>query len=282
MLSTSSKTTLAGVWSRDSLHAQAFASRFGLPAFPSLEALLDVAQAVAIAVRPEAQPDIAIRVAQAGKPVLLEKPVAESLESARRMAQSIGATGIPTMMMLTYRFSPLVETFLQACRGVKPVGARVTFVSNAHVEGPYATGWRVSAGCVLDIGPHVFDLVDAALGPIRSVQAHGQLNGWVGVLAETDRCACEISLCCAVRGQPRLVEFQVFSDAGLIALDPTACVRTPSLYENAASRFYAIATGPMVPNPLDISRGLYLQQVVDSVHKSILSERRELIPTTRD
>ncbi|MYV98067.1 Gfo/Idh/MocA family oxidoreductase, partial [Streptomyces sp. SID3343] len=84
------QTRLAAVWARRPDAAQRLAERYDAVACTEYDDLLDRCEAVVFAVAPEAQPALAERAAQAGKAVLLEKPVADNLDAARRLADAIG------------------------------------------------------------------------------------------------------------------------------------------------------------------------------------------------
>ncbi len=177
-------TRLCGIWARRPEAATALAERHGTRAAPSFEALVDSCEAVAFAVPPGVQADLAAQAAAAGRPVLLEKPIAADLESAERLAAAIGAAGVASTVVLSWRFADPVRSFLAEAQAVQPIGGRATFVSGALRGGPFATPWRLDRGPLLDLGPHVVDLLDAALGPVVAVRAHGDLHRWVGLLLD--------------------------------------------------------------------------------------------------
>ncbi|MBV9935452.1 MAG: Gfo/Idh/MocA family oxidoreductase, partial [Actinobacteria bacterium] len=74
MLAAGPETRLAGVWARRPEAADELAVRFGSQAFATYDDLLDGCDAVAFAVPPMVQAELAVTAAQAGKALLLEKP----------------------------------------------------------------------------------------------------------------------------------------------------------------------------------------------------------------
>ena len=80
---------LVGVWGRSPARAGEPAARLGVPAFEDLDALCDEVEAVAFAVPPEVQGELALRVAQRGKHLLLDKPVADTVEAATRLVAAV-------------------------------------------------------------------------------------------------------------------------------------------------------------------------------------------------
>ena len=82
--------------------------------------------------------------------------------------------------MLTYRFDPALPAFLAEAARIDPIGGRACFISGAFLGGPFAHGWRLERGAVLDIGPHVLDMIEAAMGEIVAV-AGGRRPARLGV-----------------------------------------------------------------------------------------------------
>ena len=82
---------LVAVWGRDPVKAEAVAERHGAAAEPDLDTVLDMVDAVAIAVPPDVQAELAYRAAQRGCHLLLEKPLALSVAGADRVVLSVAA-----------------------------------------------------------------------------------------------------------------------------------------------------------------------------------------------
>ncbi len=171
MLAAGPETRLAGVWSRTAASAEDLAREHDVPALPSFDALLDACAAVAIAVPPDIQVELAVRAAGAGKALLLEKPLALDVAGAEAIAAAVEDAGVGSVMVLTYRFAPAVRAFLAAAQEFDATGGRACFLSGAFLGGPFAASpWRVEHGALLDVGPHILDLVDVALGPIVAMR----------------------------------------------------------------------------------------------------------------
>src|SRR6266498_551387 len=79
---------LVGVWGRNPAKAEALGRRFGVRGYEDLDALLEAVDAVAIALPPDVQADLAVRAARAGRHLLLDKPLALSLEQARSVVEA--------------------------------------------------------------------------------------------------------------------------------------------------------------------------------------------------
>jgi predicted dehydrogenase len=117
MIGAGPETRLAGVWARRPDAAAILATKHGAPTFEDLDALFDACEAVAFAVPPDVQPALALRAARKGKALLLEKPIADSEANASAFTEAIRATGVPTMLMLSYRFAPHVREFVAKVEG---------------------------------------------------------------------------------------------------------------------------------------------------------------------
>ncbi len=200
MIAAGPETALVGVWARRPEAAAELAAKHGAAAFDSYEALLDACQAVVFAVPPDVQARMAIQAAAAGKHVLLEKPIGLTLDEASCLTDAIGAAGVASLVVLTWRYSHHVRTFLESARAIEPIGGRGWFLSGALLGGWFSTPWRLEHGALPDIGPHVIDLLDAALGPVVGVRAHGDSLRTVGLLLDHEGGAC--SERDAVRGDP--------------------------------------------------------------------------------
>jgi predicted dehydrogenase len=259
------ETRLAGVWSRTEASASALAAVHGVATFPSFDALLDSCEAVALAVPPAVQPDLAVRAAGAGKALLLEKPLAPDVAGAERVAGAVAEAGVGSIMVLTYRFAPAVRDFLAAAGGFTATGGRACFLSGAFLGGDYArSAWRQEHGVLLDVGPHILDLVDAALGPTVGVRAHGDVHGWVGALLEHESGALsEVSISCVAAITPSRTEVEIFGPDGSLGVDGRADARE-QVFANLRADLATVArTGE--PHPCDASRGLQIQRLVAQV-----------------
>ncbi|MCU1428147.1 MAG: oxidoreductase [Actinomycetia bacterium] len=261
------ETTLAGVWSRTAAHADELAAERGVPAFDSIDALLDACDAVAIAVSPGAQPDYAIKAARAGKAVLLEKPIAFDVPSAQRMADAIGEAGVGSLVVLTYRYNTPAREFLARAQTFAALGGRGCFLSGAFLEGPFAMGWRLERGCLLDVGPHIIDLLDAALGEVVDLEAGGDVHGWVGVtMQHASGATSQASMCCRTAIEGR-TEVELFGPTGALLLDGRAGDRAET-FATLRREFAEVArTGG--PHPVDVQRGLYLQRLLAKAEASL-------------
>ncbi len=284
MLAAGPEIALSGVWARRPEAAGALAERFGTRPFGSFEELLDNSEAVAFAVPPAVQADLAIQAAAAGKGVLLEKPVAENLVDAERVADAIGSAGVVSIVTLTYRFAAAVRDFISEVSAIEFRGGRSLFLTNAYLGGPFATEWRLSSGSLLDIGPHAIDLLEATVGPVVAVRAaHGARNWTAVTLEHANGAVSQVSLCSHAATDPLRIELDLYNEEVTRWLDVTKAMGNvygeilltgnrplgdAEAFQTLRSEFaHAVRSGE--PHALDVQYGLRLQRIVDAAGRDL-------------
>ncbi len=278
MLAAGPETRLAGVWSRTEASARRLADSLGVPVFADFDALLDASEAVALAVPPTVQPELAVRAAGAGRALLLEKPLADDLAGAEVIAEAVATAGVASLMLLTYRFARPVRDFLARTAGFAAHGGRAAFLSGSFLSDTYGHGWRTERGSVLDVGPHILDLVDAALGPIVAVDARGHASTWISLVCEhAGGAVSDVAVSCGTGIMPSRTEVEVFGATGTLAVDARADDRD-AMWRRVRREFAeAVATGR--PHPCDAARGLHVQRVVDAVERSLRTSSPCRVPS---
>jgi len=104
----SGQAELAGVFDIDPARRAAAAAEFGCPELPSLAAIASAAQAAIVAVPTTAHAAVACELLEAGLDVLVEKPMAASVDEGRRMADTARAHGRILQVGHLERFNPAV------------------------------------------------------------------------------------------------------------------------------------------------------------------------------
>lgn len=163
-----------GVWGRNPDKATALAQRYAVRAYDEVDDLLADVDAVAIALPPDVQAGLAERAAEAGKHLLLDKPLALRTEAADRVVAAVRRSGVASVVFFTNRFFPNVEAFLRAATETGGWdGARVVMFASIFQPGnPYGESpWRRDKGGLWDIGPHALSVVLPVLGPVEQVVA---------------------------------------------------------------------------------------------------------------
>jgi predicted dehydrogenase len=167
------------VWGRSLAAAEALAAEHSahtahsVTGYDDLERFLAEVDAVAFSVPPDVQAPIAVRAAQAGKHLLLEKPVALSLVEADALVTAVEQSGVASVVFFTARFEPEVRAWIAEVTAQDGwLGAACLLLSGAlSGSSPFDTPWRREKGGLWDIGPHVISMLWACLGPVEAVTA---------------------------------------------------------------------------------------------------------------
>ncbi|WP_344944252.1 Gfo/Idh/MocA family oxidoreductase [Sphaerisporangium flaviroseum] len=254
-------TRLAGVWARRPRSA----ARLGVPVYERVEELFDVCEAVAFCVPPGVQAELAVQAAKAGKALLLEKPLAADLDGAKRLADAVGEAGVASQMVLTFRYSAATKAFLERVHAIEPFGGYALNISGAlhTIDSP----WRQERGAILDVGPHMIDMLDAALGPVVGIRAHGHTLGWVGLMLEHQSGAVsEASLTMAARVEHGASHLAVFGRHGSETLDGGDLGY--DVFPDMVAEFaQTVRRGG--GHPLDAHHGLRLQQIITAAESQL-------------
>jgi predicted dehydrogenase len=256
------ETALAGVWARRPDAAEKLARRLGTTAAPSFDALLRRCEAVAFAVPPDVQADLAVRAARAGKALLLEKPVALTVAGAERLAKAVHDHGVVSQVVLTKRYHPATRAFLAAAAGFSAIGARARYLHGGFLDGPFSTGWRLEHGALHDLGPHLLDLVEAALGPIGTIDRRGEPTGWLELTCtHVTGAISQLSLSGAVGGlSGSHAGMELYGRTGVLEIDFATIDHAECWPVLRAEFAHAVRTG--TPHPLDVDHGLRLQHLL--------------------
>jgi 1,5-anhydro-D-fructose reductase (1,5-anhydro-D-mannitol-forming) len=169
---------LVAVMRRDAAKAADYARRHGVPRWYSdVDQLIgdpDV-NAIYIATPPGSHAELALKVAAAGKPCYVEKPMARNHAECLRMIEAFRAAARPLFVAYYRRRLP---RFLKA-KELIDGGAlgRITGLVYRHCRlcrSSQGDEWRLDpvragGGLLLDLGSHALDLIDFLLGPLSDV-----------------------------------------------------------------------------------------------------------------
>lgn len=262
MLATGPETELAAVWARRPEAAAEAAAPYGAPVAASFDELLDRCEAVAFAVPPAVQAEAAVRAARAGKALLLEKPLGPDLTAARTVAAAARENGVVTQLVLTKRYHPTTRAFLAEARGFAATSARSCYLHGAFLGGDQATSWRLEHGALLDLGPHLLDLLDLAVGRIVAVHGTGDPRRWTELTCEHENGAVsQASLSGAVRLPRARTRIELFGPEGELTYD-TAEIDHEECWP-VLRREFATAVRTGRGPEIDALRGLRLQELLE-------------------
>lgn len=258
---------LAGVWGRDAAKAAALAAERGTRAFPSFRAMLEQVDAVSFAVPPAVQQDLALQAIEAGRHVLLEKPVAASAAAADRMLEAAGRTGVASIVFFTRRFVPEIAAAIAQARGRRWTTAEVEVAAGALLPGsPYVDSvWRREEGGPLwDIGPHALSVLVGVLGPVTAQRALPAEPGWARF--ETTHAGGAVATCALTLSAPpeRRRNRYAFSDGADILVLPEPAVDQPAAYVRAATALLE-RIGGGTAHPLDLAFGAETVRLLEAI-----------------
>lgn len=140
-------TELAWVVDPDRAAGTHVAERFGSRWMTDID--LETVDAVIVAAPTQFHHDIAVAVLHAGVPLLLEKPLANSIDDCRNIVALARSGGAVLMCGLLERFNPAVRTAADICRNPLHVATRR--------HSPYAE--RIRTGVAGDLLIHDIDMV---------------------------------------------------------------------------------------------------------------------------
>lgn len=165
ILSSMADVRFRGVHDVDTARQAEVAAQLNVRALPSLTALLDDVDAVVIAVPTSEHEVVALAAIERGVHVLIEKPIAPTLEAADRIVNAADDAGV--IVQIGH-----VERFNAALRACEPYIEEPLFVESHRLApfGPRGTDVAV----VLDLMIHDLDLVLSLMKrPVRSLAAVG-------------------------------------------------------------------------------------------------------------
>lgn len=160
--------------------AAAFAAARGCAAEPGLDRLLarpDV-DVVCVCVPSGLHAEVGVRAAQAGKHLVVEKPIDITLAAAGRLIEAARAAGVTLTVISQHRFDPgLIE--LKRLLGDGALGRLVLaeastkwYRTQAYYDGAAWRGtWAMDGGSLMNQGIHYVDLLRWCMGPVTEVTA---------------------------------------------------------------------------------------------------------------
>jgi len=141
--------------------------------------------AVYIATPPDSHSAYAVRVAQAGKPVYVEKPMARTALECAAMISACDAAGVGLFVAYYRRAMPRFATVKELLDGGRIGQLRSVSIRNerrGQADEAGQGGWRVNpeisgGGHFVDLGSHTLDLLDWLLGPVTQAAGFASNRG---------------------------------------------------------------------------------------------------------
>ena len=171
---------LVGVWDDDPERGGVSAQEYGTTFWPDMDALLDACDAVAITSETLNHVELAERAAAKGCHILVEKPLATTMEGCDRIQAAVEQAGVSFMQSFPKRFDP-VNHELKRLVDDGELG-RITLMRVRHghlyglISGAAHSGWpedpvMSGGGSLLDEGVHGADFIRWMMGEPDAVMA---------------------------------------------------------------------------------------------------------------
>jgi len=240
------RTEVVAVYHRDLDKATAIASTHKIPyAGNTIEEILALpqVQAVTISTPPFLHYEMAKTVLQAGKHVLLEKPVTLGAEQAKELYYLARDKGVIATVDFEFRFVPawqmlgelLAENYVGAKRLIK-----IDWLGSSRADASRAWNWYsqkdLGGGALGSLASHSFDYIHWLFGPVKRLSANlttaiptrpDPVTGELKPVDSDDTCMlmleladgtpCQVTISAVVHAQ-RTHWLEIYGDRGTLAL----------------------------------------------------------------
>ncbi|CAL9652527.1 Gfo/Idh/MocA family protein [Streptomyces sp. enrichment culture] len=254
----------AGVWGRRPEAAKELAERHGVRAYDDVDALLADVDAVAVALPPQVQADLAVRAARAGCHLLLDKPLAPTVEQGRAVVAAADAAGVASVVFFTTRFQPGPQTWIAEQAAVPGwFTARAQWLGAVFTsESPFATPWRREKGALWDVGPHALSVLLPVLGDVRHVTAaaYGPGDTVYVVLDHAGGASSTLTLSLTAPPAAAGATVELRGEAGVAVLPEGTDGAVPALMRAADALLATVRTGRR--HPCDAAFGLRVTEIL--------------------
>lgn len=140
----------------------------GVPIVATVNELLEIGiDAASVAVPSNLHKSVGLALAEAGVHALIEKPVADSVPAARKLAKAFDATGLIGVVGHVERFNPAL---IEMRRRLQADELGQVYAMSTRRVGPFPV--RVSdVGVVFDLATHDIDLIRWLCGPFQTMHS---------------------------------------------------------------------------------------------------------------
>ena len=175
------RAELVGVCDIDPAALAKAEERTGAPGFRSLDAMLAGTNAdiVILATPSGLHADQAVQVAEAGRHVMTEKPMATRWQDGKRMVHACDQAGVHLFVVKQNRRNATLQLLKRAVE--KGRFGRIYMVNinvfwsrpqSYYDSAPWRGTWEFDGGAFMNQASHYVDLLDWLIGPVESVQAY--------------------------------------------------------------------------------------------------------------
>ena len=177
----SGRAELVGIGDVDPAALARAEERTGAPGFRTLDAMLAGTNAdiVILATPSGLHADQAVQVAEAGRHVMTEKPMATRWQDGKRMVHACDQAGVHLFVVKQNRRNATLQLLKRAVE--KGRFGRIYMVTinvfwsrpqSYYDSAPWRGTWEFDGGAFMNQASHYVDLLDWLIGPVESVQAY--------------------------------------------------------------------------------------------------------------
>jgi predicted dehydrogenase len=240
---------LTAVYDADPARAAAVAAEFGARAVASLAELADTCEVASVAVPTVAHREIGCRLMEAGVHVLMEKPIAPTVDDAQALVDTAQRTGRVLQVGHIERFNPVM-------RELEKKLSRPRFIE-AHRLSPFPNR-SIDIGVVLDVMIHDLEII---LHLVRSPVTHVDAVG-VAVLTPREDIAnarlrfasgCVANVTASRISPERMRKLRVFQEDCYLSLDYMAQAGHIHWREGMEIKRAEVAVEPDEPLKLELA-----------------------------
>jgi len=206
---------VGGIYDADQERCKAVADEFGVPALDSLEALIESVDAASVATPTIYHREVGEALLNAGKHVLIEKPIAPTLDDSRALVDLAKEKNLILQVGHIERFNPVMGELERKLSDAKFI--------EAHRLSPFPNR-SVDIGVILDLMIHDIEIVlHLVKSPVVSIDAVG-----IPVLTQREDIAnarlrfengCVANITASRISPERMRKIRVFQGDGYLSLD---------------------------------------------------------------
>lgn len=263
------------VWGRNPTAAADLAAAHHASPYQDFGSFLASVDAVDFAVPPDVQPPLAIQAAQAGKHLLLEKPIALTRPDADELAAAVSQAQVASVVFFTARFQPNVRAWLAevTATGGWAGGQAIWLGTALQPDSPFNTPWRRVRGGLWDLAPHVLSLLWASLGPVTAVTAEaGSADVTHLITRHADGASAAVTVTLSAPQSAAVSRLELWGPAGRWTA-PVETGRPIAPLRTALAELTANAQRGRLSHPCDVQFGRAVGQILADAQDQ-LDERR--------
>ena len=271
---------VVAVCNRSVARAQEVAARFGLNAYPDLDAMLDAERpdVVDVVTNVETHADFVRRAAARGLPVVCQKPMGVDLAEARSMVAACAAADVPFFVNDNWRYqTPLrrIKALLDEGAVGRPFRARLQFSCSFPVFDNQPFLRTLDRFILTDIGSHVLDSARFLFGEASTLYARTSRVADIAgedvatvlmAMSGCDAVTCEMSYASRLRDE-------AFPQTYAVIEGTEGSIELRKGYRILSPRGEETATPPSYP---------WADPAYDLVHSSIVACQRAIADDLRN